>query len=230
MALIKAGIAVGEMSGKSGGSIFARNKAGMYIKAWAKPTNPRTDPQTLNRSNFSLAATTWRSDLSDAEREAWNIYAAGTPLAGRFGDPMSVSGFSMYVRSNNFLLGAGESLLSAAPPLPGIPANPGTNHNSLSDSSSDTPNNLAYTDQLSWITNGFWSAQLSNPVSFGVKNYKGPFNPAIYVTANGSPPSFIFTQTVSTLSRYFIRLRQIDNSGRLSSPVVIGPITPVHIP
>jgi hypothetical protein len=63
------------LSGKLGSRVFAYNKAGFYDRQYRKPTDPSTGAQIDNRANFGSAVTAWHG-LTDAQKGAWNIFAA----------------------------------------------------------------------------------------------------------------------------------------------------------
>lgn len=115
MALIKFGGGVAAISGKVGGTVFARNKAGAYSRNWAKPTSTPTPKQTANRARFGNQSAGWGA-LSSAERDAWNAAAPGTQLLNRLGDPYVPTGRQLFLGSNNQLAASGEPTIAAVPP------------------------------------------------------------------------------------------------------------------
>ena len=64
MAKIKlSAIGITNISGKSGGSVFAHNKNGNYVRRLGIATQPQTAKQTLVRGVFGLFSRMW-SDLT----------------------------------------------------------------------------------------------------------------------------------------------------------------------
>lgn len=61
------------LSGKLAGTVYARNKAGYYVRNWTMPLDPRTPAQIQNRARFSTIASSWHA-LTDAQKAAWNVY------------------------------------------------------------------------------------------------------------------------------------------------------------
>lgn len=84
------------LSGKLGGSVFSRNKAGYYVRRWANPTNPQTVAQERARALLGQASSSWHS-LSNAEKGAWNTFA-NTEFKAKFGNKSGVmySGFNAF--------------------------------------------------------------------------------------------------------------------------------------
>lgn len=127
MAIVKLGPLVVGVRGTVGGSTFSANKAGPYIKAWGRGSNPRTEFQSLHRAKLIGLSQAWKA-ISTANKDDWNTYAAlpAQDLENSLGETYSISGFNWFVRINLNLFSAGESQEDAIPTL-GIPAVPGVN-------------------------------------------------------------------------------------------------------
>jgi len=100
MALIKYGGGIVQMSGSIAGNTHARNRFGNYMRARTKPVNPNTARQVTARSRLALLAEDWREVLSDAQRIAWNTYAAGVSWLNGLGEVVHLTGFNMFCRTN----------------------------------------------------------------------------------------------------------------------------------
>lgn len=68
------GLLVTQLSGKAGGVVAARNKAGGYLRSFVVPTNPNTALQSRARSRFSGSFGAWHG-LTDAQKNQWNMFA-----------------------------------------------------------------------------------------------------------------------------------------------------------
>jgi hypothetical protein len=120
MALIKFGGGVAGISGKIGGTVFGRNKAGAYARNWAKPVNPVTPSQSQVRSIFGNASAAWGA-LIPAKRDVWNSYAATLERLNRFGEAYVPSGRQIFLESYNSNAQAGmapltDPIVGATPP------------------------------------------------------------------------------------------------------------------
>jgi hypothetical protein len=62
------------VSGKVGGSVYARNKGGYYVRQWTKPTDPASTAQLQSRGSFGAASALWHG-LTDVKKAQWNGYA-----------------------------------------------------------------------------------------------------------------------------------------------------------
>jgi hypothetical protein len=115
MASIKFGGGVIAMSGKIGGTVFARNRAGSYARAWAKPVNPNSTAQGQARNRIGNLTQYWRTTLENAERISWATYANAVAMKNRLGETQFLSGFNHFVRSNAVRLQASKAVVEAGP-------------------------------------------------------------------------------------------------------------------
>lgn len=113
MAKIKlSAIGITNISGKSGGSVFAHNKNGNYVRRLGIATQPQTAKQTLARSIFGVISRMW-GGLTQAEREAWKTFGAEHPKTDQFGDSRPLTGRQAFISVNSNLQTAGFAPLSS---------------------------------------------------------------------------------------------------------------------
>lgn len=108
-------------SGKIGGHVASRNRAGAYFRTKVTPVNPDTSAQATVRARLAARSQAWRS-LTAAQRAAWNSVVSDYAATDVFGDLQNPSGFNLYQRLNNNLVNIGESAI-ASPPVPQNVAN-----------------------------------------------------------------------------------------------------------
>lgn len=120
MALIKFGAGISEMRGKEGGVIYSRNAAGAYIKAKVSPVNPQTSFQNTQRSLMGNLSQAW-AGLTGSQKDAWDNLGAQVTRINRFGDSMTYTGFSLFVRLNRNANLCGTALITAAPSIDSPP-------------------------------------------------------------------------------------------------------------
>jgi hypothetical protein len=83
------------LSGKLGGSVYARNRGGAYVRAYARNINPNTDAQNGARNSFGVASSSYHT-LTPEQKSLWNEFAS--IYTGRKGTPGSrLSGFNAYI-------------------------------------------------------------------------------------------------------------------------------------
>lgn len=112
MAKIKlSAIGITNISGKSGGSVFAHNKNGNYVRRLGIATQPQTAKQTLARSIFGVISRMWGS-LTVEQREAWKNFGAEHPKTDQFGDSRPLTGRQAFISVNSNLKTIGNPPLS----------------------------------------------------------------------------------------------------------------------
>lgn len=100
MAKIKfSAIGITNMSGKSGGSVFAFNRSGSYVRRWAKPTNPMSDLQTAVRQVFGASARAYGA-LTEAQRNAWKQFGIDNTRVDRLGDSRVMQAMQAFISAN----------------------------------------------------------------------------------------------------------------------------------
>ena len=95
MARILGGGLFGEMRGKLGSLVFARNRAGAYARGYAKPVDPATIAQLNARNAFGTASSNYHG-MTDTTKALWSNFASHifNPKSGTTGVP---SGFNAFV-------------------------------------------------------------------------------------------------------------------------------------
>lgn len=110
--------------GTSGSSTFTAGTSGPYLKRWRMPAHRARPLQTYSRAILSGFAALWR-DLADAQRDAWDTYAAD-PAQEKFnslGQSYYASGFNWFCQINRQLITAARAQ-TEDPPTLGVPAAP----------------------------------------------------------------------------------------------------------
>ena len=103
MAKIKlSAIGITNISGKSGGSVFAHNKNGNYVRRLGIATQPQTAKQTLVRNLFGAVSRMW-GNLTQAQRDAWKTWGAENPKTDQFGDSRPLTGRQAFISANSNL-------------------------------------------------------------------------------------------------------------------------------
>lgn len=119
MAIITPGPTVAAISGSIGGTVYSRNRGGMYIRNRAIPTDPNTSFQQNVRAILATQSQGW-ADRTNAEREAWRIWASQNPITNALGNAIILSGHQAYVKLNS-RLDFDDSTLITVPPIINAP-------------------------------------------------------------------------------------------------------------
>lgn len=107
-----------QASGSVGGLTFSHAPSGMYTRARAIPTDPATVLQISVRSAVSALVNRWNDVLTQAQRDAWDVYASGVPGLNALGSAFNQSGQNAYVQSNTPRLQAAATVYSPLTNLP----------------------------------------------------------------------------------------------------------------
>lgn len=107
---------VADLRNKLNGTVFAKNRYGLYARTKVTPVNPQTTYQQTNRAVLGNNSSAWRG-LTQDQRNAWIAAAPNFPVTDIFGNVHNLSGQALYVKLNNNLVNAGQSLLTL-PPTP----------------------------------------------------------------------------------------------------------------
>lgn len=120
MALIKTGIAIGQISCRVAGNVFSRNRGGAYVRNGAIPTRSTTPFAEAAKARLANFSKGW-ADLTDAQRMAWKNWATQNPVINRLGDSIRLAGNMAFVQLNTTIDLAGGTPITdppiAAPPL-----------------------------------------------------------------------------------------------------------------
>lgn len=99
-------IGIAQISGRVGGSVFAHNRGGMYVRNNGKAVNQQSAKQTALRSIFGSVSQAW-GQLTQGQVDAWNFYGNENPKTDVFGESRPQSGFGAFVAANQNRLHAG---------------------------------------------------------------------------------------------------------------------------
>lgn len=125
MAIMIPGVAVSQVSGRVGGTIFSRNRGGAYLRNGSIPVTVTTPYAQLIKGATAAASQAWAGEAADT-REQWKEWATQNPVINRLGQSRTLSGHQAYVQLNARLLYAGFSAITSPPvgaaPAPFVPA------------------------------------------------------------------------------------------------------------
>ena len=107
-------------SGSIGGTSYLSGKSGLMRQAKPRSTDPSSPQQRAVRASFARLAVAWKEILTDAQRQRWNNYATSSPVLGKFGDPLVLTGHQMFQRCNSIRRLAGKTIVLNGPSKPGL--------------------------------------------------------------------------------------------------------------
>lgn len=215
-------------SGSIGGLTASHNKGGNYFRARVTPTDPATAFQTVVRAAHASLVNFWNDVLTQAERDAWAVYATNTPLTDAFGDPRTVTGLNMYVRGNVSRIQNGLPRVDSAPTvfslgeftLTSIAVTQPTQQIAITFEATDAWANEDDSGMLVYV---------SRPQNPGKSFFKGPYRLAGDIQGDAttpptSPETLALPFAVVPGQRIFAKIRVSRADGRLSFIQRIGTI------
>jgi len=222
MALIKLGALVSNISGSIGGTTFARNRGGAYIRNRTVPLNPQSVRQTAVRQLFGQLSNVWSTTLTAAQRTAWETYAANVPLVNALGESRNVSGINMFSRGNALILDTAGTRVDNGPTI--FTQGPSFTPTITLDEAADT---LTVTDLGGYdpATDGVVGLliQQGPPQQPGVSFFKSPFRKisgTTPATLAALPADVPLAFPIASGQAVFIRTAQVTTDGRVGVPVV----------
>lgn len=223
MALIKYGIGIAQISGSIGGVTFARNTYGAYIRNRTTPTNPRTARQTEVRASIAFLAAYWAQTLSDAQRTAWNLYAASVVMTNRLGEPTYLSGYNMFLRSNAIPKRADYPIYDPGPTVFELPAQDPTLE--FTGTEAGQTLSVSFDDTMSWCeeSSAFMHVFQGSPQNAQRNFFDGPWRYLCSVEGSASPaitsPQVLPVEfAIAEDQRDWIYARIQRADGRLTEP------------
>ena len=209
-----------DMSGSIAGVTASHNRGGPYFRNKAIPVNPATPFQVAVRGFMVTLSTAWVGTLTQAQRDAWDIYALQVPLPDALGQPRNVGGLGMYIRSNVPRLQAGMPRVDAGPTIFSLPT---FTDPTIASITAPPALSLTFTDSDGWA-NLDDSAMLvygSRPQNESINYFKGPYRFADSIqglTAGppASPAAIVMPFVLTAGQKAFIQARVTLADGRLS--------------
>jgi hypothetical protein len=210
-------------SGSEGGTTFSRNRYGMYCRTRAVPVNPNTARQQAVRNLFQQLADFWNSQLSAAQRIAWNLYGSQVTMLDKLGQEIFLTGFNHYLRSNTVVLAAPYPRVDDAPTIFTLAESDGSFAAAISEATQLV--SVTFDTNLDWVgeDDAGMLIKMSRPVNAGQTFIPPVFRMAGFIDGDsGTPPTspqtiacpFVATEGQNVL----IEGRIVRADGRLSAP------------
>lgn len=215
-------IIVAAASGSVGGCTYSRNRFGPYIRRRAVPVNPGSPQQQVVRNLLAVYVAKW-AGLGGAGRDAWTNYALLTPVTDALGNPITLTGLNMYIRSEVFKdQCVAPPANDVAPVLPGLASM--TPPSIVADVSSGIIVTFTNTDAWATAVGGVMGIYQSRAQPTSRTFFKGPYRFAGRILGAVTPPTSPATITptpfpYAVAQRVFFQVRVMDATLRTSSPL-----------
>jgi len=221
MALVQYGGGILDMRGSIGGQVHSHNRNGNYIRARTTPVNPQTDRQNKIRSVIQNLAQYWSGTLTQAERDAWEVYAAAITRQNKLGAQIKLTGFNHFIRSNAPRDQQDSTVIEPGPTILTLP--PGDPLFACTVDEAGQQISVVFDDTLAWNTqdDAHLIVSMSIPKAVGTNFIGGPFRVAAAI--DGVDPGGIASPQVMAVpwpvaedQVVVCRARISENDGRLS--------------
>lgn len=106
MPKIKLSAIVTDIKGKSNGSVFSKNKGGVYFRTNPSGGGRKSAKWGQQKAVFAALSQTWKT-LTSEQQDAWNAAVNNYQTTGAFGDIRIPSGYELYMRLNGTLTAQG---------------------------------------------------------------------------------------------------------------------------
>jgi hypothetical protein len=128
IAKIKLGVTVVGIRGTLGGITFSANKAGPFARIHSMGSNPRTAPQSIQRSNLATQAQSWR-DVSFDDQYQWSLVNDSPPeiVVNSLGEIVALSGFQWFLKMQTRCQVIDQPTYQPVPTWADVPSTSGTN-------------------------------------------------------------------------------------------------------
>lgn len=218
MALIR--FAEGQQrSGSIGATVYSHNRFGPYIRARSVPVNPNTARQVAVRNAVRSIAIAWQNTLSQAQRDAWNLYALNVSWQNRLGDTVALTGLNQYIRSNTPRVMNTIARVDAAPTIFTL----ATAELALAATASEATQDITIDGDgaAAWVgeADAWQFFFMGAPQNSGIAFFRGPYRQLTATPGAGPPPfpvviagAFPFAEG----QRLWVRSRISRGDGRLS--------------
>lgn len=208
-----------QRSGSIGGTTWSHNRSGAYIRNRSVPVNPNTDRQVNVRNAVRSLAIGWDTVLTQAQRNAWETYAANVTWKNKLGQDVTLTGLNHYIRSNTPRVVSGIASLPNAPVIFDLAAA----DLMLTATASEATQDITIDGDPAgpWIgePDAWQFYSMGIPQNGGKKFFGGPWRLLTAVPGAGPPPFPIVIAAAWPFAegqRLWIRSRIARGDGRLS--------------
>lgn len=215
-----------QASGSIGGTVYSRNKGGMYVRQRGLVKNPNTPAQQAVKAALTSLSQIWSQVLSSSQQQAWTDYAKNVPMLNALGDSLQLPPLAMFIRCNTPRLQAGLDPVLDGPTTYTIGSF--TPPTAVTVAGGDIGFAFSNTDDWAQAATGALLVWCSRGQNTTINFFKGPFlfsgsQPGAS-TPPTSPGSVLGPQNPPTGSKVFIRFNATNPDGRLCTPLILTAI------
>lgn len=217
-----------QASGSIAGITYSHNRGGMYTRARVTPTDPSSGRQQTVRAAMGVLAPYWGETLTQAQRDAWDLYGDNVPWLNPLGQTIYLTGQQHFLRCNIPHVQLGAAPEPDAPTIFDL----GTfTAPTIHEAKAVNTISIAFDNTDAWANTAgaYLAIYAGKAVGPGRTFYRGPWRLAGAIGGDPTPPSSPaiydcqWPYSIDNICWAQCRIRQAD--GRLSLPVILGPET-----
>lgn len=213
---------VGEARGSMGGVTASRNRYGQYFRQRAVPVNPNSARQLAVRANFLGFAFFWTNVLTQAQRDAWDLYGDNVTWKNKLGDDISLIGYNHFQRSSGAIAAAGGTIVLDGPTNFTLPGADPTFAAAISEATQLI--SVTFDNTLGWANadGGWMLIHMAQPKAASRLFIGGPTRTAgaiegDAITPPTSPETIAVPYAVAETQKTEVLARIIEADGRVST-------------
>ncbi len=221
MASVKFGGGVLDIRGSIGGQVFSKNRFGAYIRKKTVPVNPRSSAQNAIRNIMANVVSRWSNNLTQLQRDAWEVYAAAITVVNKLGESIFLTGFNHYVRSNVARKNINHAVIDVAPVDLSLP--PTDTAFAIVASSATQSISVSFTDTDAWVSENSAAMAIhqGQPQNGARAFFNGHFRKIGQILGNSgspltSPQTVAVDFPIGVDQKLFVKARVLRADGRLS--------------
>jgi len=219
--LVQWGGGILDARGSIGGQTASRNRFGNYLRARITPVNPQSSRQNVVRAIIQLLSQAWSNILTQAQRDAWEVYASNIVRQNKLGAQIFLTGFNHYIRSNTPILQALDTRVDIGPVNLSLPPGDPLMIGTVDEAGQQI--SVAFDDTFDWVDqdDGHMFLYMSEPKRAGTNFIGGPFRFAGAIDGDSTTPPTSPTVIsvpfpVAESQVVVVRARISEEDGRLS--------------
>ncbi len=218
-----------QASGSLAGLTFSHTRGSKYVKARTTPTNPSSQRQGIVRTAMGVLGSYWGQTLTQAQRDAWRLYAANVASTNKLGETIHLTGQQHFTRTNVPRIQIGEPILDAAPTIFDLGTFTAPTIVGIKAATQTIDIAFDNTDDWAIADGGFMIIYGGRPTTPGEQYFRGPWRLAGIIEGAVAPPGTPATLTSpwqnGTDQIMWVKVRVMQTDGRLSSELTLGPFT-----
>ncbi len=212
---------LGDLAGSIADNTWFKTRGGTAVRRKTKPTVSNTPRATFSKAVFAAASAAWKTNTSKIQRTSWANFATLSPTKNKLGQTIFITGRDWFIAIFSFTANNSVATSSDAPIEDGFAP---TVTALLEFGGGGALEIAAFAPaETQWA---FTQIQVSPPVTPTRTAFTTGWNRTVtYISGAGLPVELIPAGEVISGRQYFVRIRSLDNDGRIQGGAFFASIT-----